>query len=269
MPLLPRSLAAAIVAVVSTAQLVPAQLRGGHTNHPQPDDWDTLSRSVAGVVAVWNPDAAEWYLDSLNGTARNEFQPDMPIDMFAGRPFRLTLQLDATASSARRNWKVREPLPGIVRQVFEGRTGEPLSGNTDNSGQVHFDLMAADTVPSDDSGYLVVGFTHNHEWYTQPVALKLYASEQAVIRQTGSTAPIDDTQLGFAGFFFILFCTLNVMIVLGMCGHAVYHRDTWQAPPEAGDTAATPVGGSAGGGGKSLRGAPSTQRGAGTEMSYT
>jgi hypothetical protein len=243
----------AFVAIVS---LGVALAQPGHTNYPAPNDWSTLAGS-GGAMAVWEPDAGQWWRDGLNGTARSTFQPDVPVDMFAGRPFRLTLQLNEAVTSSRQ-WKVREPLPSIVREV--------LGVNTQIAGEVHFDLLAADTVPADAAGYLVVGYTHAREWYTQPLAIKLYSSEQAVLRQTGTSTPVDDTQFGFSGFFFWLFTICNTLIIVGVGVHAVMNKSTWEAPPEAEDpnTPANPSGGS---GGKSVRGAPSAQR-SGSEASF-
>lgn len=219
-----------VVGIVNLA-VVAAQL--GHTNYRPPDDWGTMSMS-GGSAAVWEPDAAQWWRDGLNGTVSNTFQPNVPVDMFAGRPFRLTLELDEAATSSRQ-WKVRQPLPDVVREV--------LGISRPYAGLVHFDLLAADVVPSDDSGYLVVGYTHAREWYTQPVAIKLYESEQAVVRQTGTSTPVDDTEIGFSGFFFILFCTCDVLIIVGLGSHYVLYRDTWKAPLESDNFAsATPSG---------------------------
>jgi hypothetical protein len=245
---------AAIVNLVGMALAQP-----GHTNYPAPNDWSRLAGVAGGVVANWEPDAAEWWRDGLNGTARSTFQPDVPVDMFAGRPFRLSLQLDEAATSSRQ-WKVREPLPSVVREV--------LGVNTLNAGQVHFDLLAADVVPADDSGYLVVGYTHAREWYTQPLAIKLYASEHAVLRQSGTSAPVDDTQMGFSGFFFFLFCFCNLLIIFGVGIHAAWHKDTWNPPPPPPQESAASASQSGGGTGKSSRGAPSTQRAPGSEASF-
>jgi hypothetical protein len=247
-------------AFVAIASVGVTLAQPGHTNYPAPNDWSTVAGS-GGAIAVWEPDAGEWWRDGLNGTARSSFQPDVSVDMFAGRPFRLTLQLNEAATSSRQ-WKVREPLPGIVREV--------LGINTQNAGQVHFDLLAADTVPADDSGYLVVGYTHAREWYTHPLAIKLYSSEQAVLRQTGTSAPVDDTQFGFSGFFFWLFTACNILIVVGVGVHAAVNKSTWEIPPEAEDpdSHANLSGGDGGGGGKSMLGAPSTQQSPGSEASF-
>lgn len=77
---------------------------------------------------------------------------------------------------------------------------------------------------------------------------------------------MDDTQLGFSGFFFFLFGTCNVLIIFGVCGHAVINRATWTAPPEAEEAVASPD--LNGEGGKSLQGAASTRRSPGSEASF-
>ena len=235
--------AACVVAGWLLGGAVAQNLPATHTNYAQPASWDP--------ALAWEPNAAEWYKDGWNGTARTlRFQPNVAVDMFAGRPFRLTLQ-DASSEL----WDVRLPLPGNI-------VAEVLGVNTDAAGVVHVDLMAAATAEAgDDSGYIVVGYpttvAGTGQWYTQPVAVKLYAPGVATSRgAAGSAEAIDDSEWGWAGGFFIIFLVFDVTIVVGLIGHYAATYSTWQSPPEAKEEVVA-AGIVPGGAGKSQMGAAS------------
>ena len=225
------------------------------TDYAEPASW-------AGAVG-WEPNAAEWHRKGWNATARLlRFQPDVPVDVFAGRPFRLTLQ-DVPRGSLWSVRSVRDPLPSHL-------VAEVLGVAERVAGVVEIDLLAAATVQAGgDSGYLVVGYSTTRacsptpcdpvtEYYTQPVAIKLYEPGEAISRgAAGSAAPIDDSEWGWAGRFFILFTVFDVSILVGLIGHYIYNIRTWDPPPESQEE---PVGIGIGlpGGGKS-QGAPSAQ----------